>query len=329
MKILKTYTRTAKLAGKDTMLAVRIHSYGGPEVLRYEEVQRPHAGPGEILIKVHAAGVNPVDWKVREGYLKQRANYTLPLIPGWDFSGVVDSIGPGAGRFEEGDPVFGRADLFRDGAYAEYLVVREEDAEYKPKSVDHIHAAAIPLAALTAWQSLFEAANLQSGQTVLIHAAAGGVGHFAVQLAKWAGARVIGTASQSNQNFITELGCDQVIDYQATRFEDVVHNVDVVLDTIGEETQKRSWKTLAKGGILVSIVSPPSKKDADLYGVRQSFVFVQNNPTQLAEITDLVDSGLLIPVVEPENILPLSEAHHAQELSKAGHIRGKMVLRIV
>jgi NADPH:quinone reductase-like Zn-dependent oxidoreductase len=327
MKTLKTLIKTAKLAGKDTMLAVRMQSYGGPEVLRYEEVPRPQAGPGEILIKVHAAGVNPVDWKVREGYLKQRTNYTFPLIPGWDFSGVVDFTGPGAGRFEEGDAVFGRADLFRDGAYAEYLVVREEDAEYKPKSVDHIHAAAIPLAALTAWQSLFEAANIQSGQSVLIHAAAGGVGHLAVQLAKWAGARVIGTASRDNQKFLAELGVDQAIDYQTTRFEDVVHNVDVVLDTIGGEIQKRSWKTLAKRGILVSIVSPPSKEDADSYGVRQSFVFVQNNATQLAEIADLVDSGLLIPVVE--NVLPLSEAQHAQELSKAGHIRGKLVLRIV
>jgi len=309
------------------MSAVRIHSYGGPEVLRYEEIPRPQPGAGEILIKVHAAGVNPVDWKVREGYLKQRANHTLPLIPGWDFSGVVDSFGPGTQRFEQGDEVFGRGDLLRDGAYAEYLVMREEDVEYKPKSIDHVHAAAIPLAALTAWQSLFEAANLQSGQSVLIHAAAGGVGHLAVQLAKWAGARVIGTASKSNQEFLMELGVDEAIDYQTTKFEDVVHNVNVVLDTIGEETQKRSWKVLAKGGILVSIVSQPSQEEADSYGVRQSFVFVRNNATQLAEIADLVDSGLLVPVVG--TVLSLSEAYYAQELNKAGHTRGKIVLQIV
>ena len=309
------------------MFAVRMHSYGGPEVLRYEEIPRPKAGVGEILIKVHAAGINPVDWKIREGYFRQRGNHTLPLIPGWDFSGVVDSVGPGAERFEEGDEVFGKGDLLRNGAYAEYLVMPEKDVEYKPKSVDHIHAAAIPLASVRVWQSLFEAANFQSGQSVLIHAAAGGVGHLAVQLAKWAGARVIGTASKSNLDFLMELGVDEAIDYQATRFEDVVHKVDMVLDTIGGETQKRSLKVLAKGGILVSIVSQPSQEEADSFGVRQSFVFVRNNATQLAEISDLVDSGLLIPTVE--TVLSLSEAYYAQELNKAGHTRGKIVLRIV
>jgi NADPH:quinone reductase-like Zn-dependent oxidoreductase len=327
MGIFKVKTAASKKAQTDTMFAVRMHSYGGPEVLKYEEIPRPKAGVGEIMIKVHAAGVNPVDWKIREGYLKQRANHTLPLIPGWDFSGVVDSVGPGAERFEEGDEVFGRGDLSRDGAYAEYLVMREEDVEYKPKSVDHIHAAAIPLAALTVWQSLFEAANLQSDQSVLIHAAAGGVGHLAVQLAKWAGAHVIGTASKSNQEFLMELGVDEAIDYQAAKFEDVVRNVDVVFDTMGGDIQKRSWKVLAKGGILVSIVSQPSQEEADSYGVRQSFVFVRNNATQLAEIADLVNSGMLVPVVE--NILALSEADHAQELSKAGHTRGKIVLQII
>ncbi len=326
MKILKTRIGAKKGTAKAAMHAVRIHSYGGPEVLRYEEVPRPKAGRGEILIHVMAAGVNPVDWKVREGYLKQRAHHTLPLVPGWDFSGVVDSVGEETVRFKEGDEVFGRGDLFRDGAYAEYLVMNEKEIEYKPKSVDHIHAAAIPLAALTAWQSLFDAANLQSGQSVLIHAAAGGVGHLAVQIAKWAGARVIGTASKNNQEFIKDLGVDEAIDYQATRFEDVVHNVDIVFDTIGGDTQKRSWKTLAKGGIIVSIVSPPSKEEADSYGVRQAYVFVENNVTQLAEIAELVDSGLLVPVVE--NVLPLSEAYHAQESSKAGHTRGKIVLKI-
>jgi NADPH:quinone reductase-like Zn-dependent oxidoreductase len=242
------------------------------------------------------------------------------------FSGVVDSLGPGAERFEVGDEVFGRGDISRNGAYAEYMVMREIDAEYKPKPVDHIHAAAISLASLTAWQSLFAAAGLQSGQSVLIHAAAGGVGHLAVQLAKWAGAYVIGTASRDNQDFLLELGVDEAIDYQSTPLEDVVHKVDVVFDTIGGDTQKRSWKVLAKGGILVSIISQPSQQEAESYGVRQSYVFVQNNATQLAEIADLVDSGLLIPVVE--KVLPLSEAHYAQELSKAGYTRGKIVLKV-
>ena len=190
-----------------TMLAVRMHSYGGPESLKYEEIPRPVPQTGEILIKVHAAGVNPVDWKIRNGYLRSTANYKLPLIPGWDFSGVVESLGPGAERFIAGDEVFGGGNIFFNGTYAEYVVVYENEVEYKPKSVDHIHAAAVPLAAMTAWQSLFVAAGLQSGQSVLIHAAAGGVGHLAVQLAKWAGAYVIGTASKDNHDFLLELGC--------------------------------------------------------------------------------------------------------------------------
>ncbi|HYY15402.1 MAG TPA: NADP-dependent oxidoreductase, partial [Gammaproteobacteria bacterium] len=166
------------------MKAVRIHTYGGPEVLKYEEAPCPKPGPGELLIRVHAAGINPVDWKIREGYFKQRLNYSLPLILGWDLSGVVETTGPGVTRLKVGDEAYSRPDIARDGAYAEYIAVRETEVALKPKSIDHIHAAAIPLAALTAWQSLFDTAGLGAGQTVLIHAAAGGVGSFAVQLAK-------------------------------------------------------------------------------------------------------------------------------------------------
>ncbi len=323
----KSIAFSSRQAPPAVMFAVRMHSYGGPEVLKYEESLSPKPAAGEILIKVHAAGVNPVDWKVREGYLRETVHHRLPLIPGWDFSGVVASVGPRTQKFAEGDEVFGRADLRHDGAYAQYMVMREDEIEFKPKSIDHVHSAAIPLVALTAWQSLFEAASIESGQTVLIHAAAGGVGHLAVQLAKWAGARVIGTASKINQDYLLKIGVDEAIDYQSTHFEDVVHNVDVVLDTIGGETQKRSWKVLAKGGILVSIVSPPSQQDAVSHGVRQAYVFVQNNAEQLAEIADMLDYGLLVPRVE--HVLPLSEAQKAQELSKAGHVRGKIVLKIV
>jgi NADPH:quinone reductase-like Zn-dependent oxidoreductase len=326
MDIHKTTIEIKRKILKKTMLAIRIHSYGGPEVLIYEEAPRPKPAAGEILVRVHAAGVNPVDWKVRQGYLRDMLDYSLPLIPGWDFSGIVESVGLGAAKFKKGDEVYGRADLSRDGAYAEYVVVRESDAAFKPRSIDHIAAAAIPLAALTAWQSLFIAAKLAAGQKILIHAAAGGVGHFAVQLAKWKDAYVIGTASMRNQDFIKQLGVDEPIDYQATRFDEVVRNRDVVFDTMGGETQRRSWKTLKKGGILVSIVEPPSQQEAQEYGVRQSFVFVQNNADHLAAITKLVDSGQLRPFVE--TVLPLSEARHVQELSQAGHTRGKIVLRI-
>ena len=310
-----------------TMQAVRIHTYGSPEVLKYEEAPLPKPGPGEALVRVHAAGVNPVDWKIREGYFKGRLKHSLPLILGWDLSGVVEATGSGVEGLKKDDEVYSRPDTARDGAYAEYIAVRETEVALKPKSIGHIHAAAIPLAALTAWQSLFDSAGLRAGQKVLIHAAAGGVGSFAVQLAKWKGAYVIGTASKRNQDVVRKLGADETLDYQTTRFEDVVHDVDVVFDTIGGDTQKRSWKVLKKGGILVSIVGPASGEEAAAHGVRQASVFVQPSATQLTELAKLVESGKLRPVVE--TVLPLSEARHAHELSQAGHTRGKIVLRVV
>jgi NADPH:quinone reductase-like Zn-dependent oxidoreductase len=197
-----------------TMKAVCIYSYGGPEVLAYKDVPCPHPSDGEVLVRVHAAGINPVDWKIREGHLKGMLNHTFPLILGWDVSGVVESVGrAGISRLKVGDEVFSRPDILRDGAYSEYVVIREAEVAIKPKTIDHIHAAAIPLAGLTAWQSLFEAGGLSSGQKVLIHAAAGGVGSFAVQLAKLTGAYVIGTASGKNHDYVRKLGADQVIDY--------------------------------------------------------------------------------------------------------------------
>ena len=205
--------------------------------MKYEDVPRPKPRRGEVLIRVHAAGVNPVDWKVREGHLKDVIQHSLPLIPGWDLSGVVEKVGPRVTRFQKGDEVYSRPDIARDGAYAEYIVVRESEVAFKPKSIDHVHAAAVPLAALTAWQALFDTAELQAGQKVLVHAAAGGVGHFAVQLAKWKGAHVIGTVSGKNHDLLRELGADETVDYTTQRFEDVVRGVDVVLDTIAGETQ--------------------------------------------------------------------------------------------
>jgi NADPH:quinone reductase-like Zn-dependent oxidoreductase len=308
-----------------TMKAVRIHAYGGPEVLQCEDAPCPRPGRGELLVRVHAAGVNPVDWKVREGHLSYFLKYPLPMVPGWDFSGVVAMRGPGAERLHEGDEVYARPDLGRDGTYAQYIAVRESEVAMKPRSVDHIHAAAIPLAALTAWQA-FDKANLSRGQRVLIHAAAGGVGTFALQLAKLRGAYVIGTASERNRDFLHELGADEVIDYQNTRFEDVVHDVDMVFDTMGGDTQQRSWQVLRKGGVLVSILGPPPAEPAEAHGVRGTSTFVQPNPDQLAEIAKLIDDGKLKVIVE--TVLPLCEARRAQELSEAGHVRGKIVLRV-
>lgn len=310
-----------------TMKAVRIHEYGGPEVLRYEDAPRPEAGPGEVLIRVHAASVNPVDWKVRAGYAKDRLKYKMPFIPGWDVSGVVEAVGSGVSRLKVGDEVYSRPDISRDGTYAEYVVVKESEVALKPKSIDHVHAAAIPLAALTAWQALFDGAKLSAGQTVLIHGAAGGVGTFAVQFAKIKGARVIATASKKNHEFLRSLGADEMIDYNTTKFEDVVRDVDVVLDTITGETADRSYQVIKKGGIYVSILAPPSPEKAAAHGVRTHHTFVQANAEQLNEIAKLVDSGKLKLTIE--KVFPLAEARAAQELNAQGHTRGKIVLRVI
>ena len=308
------------------MKAIRIHKYGGPEVLKYEDAPRPNPQAGEVLVRVHAAGVNPIDWKVREGEMKDFWPHQFPLILGWDLSGVVEELGKGVSQFKIGDEVYGLRDPTRGGAYADYIIVRETELALKPNSLHHIRAAAVPLAALTAWQSLFDTAQLQPGQRVLIHAGSGGVGHFAVQLAKWKGAHVFATASTKNQDLLRELGVDKAIDYTQQRFEDIARNIDIVLDTIGGETQERSWQVLKKGGALLSVVQPPSAEKAKELGVRAAFVASHPNGAQLTEIARIVDSGKLAPVID--RILPLSEARRAHELSQSGHTRGKIVLRV-
>lgn len=305
------------------MKAVRIHQYGGPEVLAHVEMKRPTPGPNEVLINVQAASVNPVDWKLRAGYMKDVFPLTFPATLGWDVSGTVEEAGADVTRFKRGDEVYA---LLEGGAYAEYAAARETVVARKPRTVDHIQAATVPVAGLTAWQALFEVAQLTAGQKVLIHAAAGGVGNFAVQLAKAKGAYVIGTASGKNQAFLRELGVDKAVDYQTTRFEDVAHDVDVVLDTIGGDTQERSFKVLKKGGILVSLVQPPSQESAAKYGVRALFYGAHASSSDLAEIAKLIDNGKVKPVVE--TVLPLAEARRAHELSESGHGRGKIVLKV-
>ena len=309
-----------------TMKAIRIRNYGGPEVLQYEDAPRPQPQTGEVLIRVHAAGVNPIDWKVREGYMKDFWPHKFPLILGWDVSGTVEEVGPGVSRFKIGDEVYSVPDASRDGAYAEYIVVRESELALKPKSLHHVRAAAVPLAAVTALQALVDAGQLKRGQRVLIHGGSGGVGHVAVQLAKWKGAHVLATASTKNQELLRELGVDEPIDYTKQKFEDVARDVDLVLDLIGGETQERSWSVLKKGGVLLSLVQPPSVEKAKALGVHAAFVAGHPSGAQLTEIAKIIDSGQLAPVID--RILPLSEVRRAHELSKSGHTRGKIVLRI-
>jgi NADPH:quinone reductase-like Zn-dependent oxidoreductase len=303
------------------MKAIRIHQYGGPEELKLEDVPRPQPGAGEVLIRVHAAGVNPIDWKIRAGYVKDFMPVPMPFIPGIDISGVVEATGPGVTRFKKGDEVFGVG----GAGYAEFAVAKESELALKPASLDHVHAAAVPVVASTTWQALFKVAGLKTGQKLLVHGAAGGLGIFAVQFAKAKGARVIGTASGRHQSFLRELGVDEPIDYAKTKFEDVARDVDVVLDTQGGDTQQRSWKVLKKGGVLVSVVQPPSEEEGAKHGVKAVMFRRQANTGELSEIAKLIDSGSVRVVVE--TVLPLSEARRAQELSQAGHIRGKIVLK--
>ena len=310
-----------------TMKAVRIHTYGGLENLIYEDSARPTAEKGEILIRVHATAVSPFDCAVRAGHLSGWYSYSMPHILGLDVSGVVEEIGSGVAGFAAGDDVYARVDPARNGAYAEYVTVSMFDVASKPPSLDHPQAAALPQVGLTAWRALIEAADLSPGQTVLIHAAAGGVGSFAVQLAKWRGATVIGTASRHNHDFLYELGADRVIDYNTTRFEDLVSNVDVVLDSVGGDTLERSWSVLKPGGILLSIVQQPAEEKGATHGVRQQFVAAYPPAGDvLKDIATLVEAEYVKPVVS--SVLTLQEIQRAQELVETNHMRGKLVLKI-
>lgn len=309
------------------MKAVRIHGYGGVDALSYEEAPRPTAGEGEVLIRVHATSVNPFDAALRSGYLSGYFKPNFPLTLGTDVAGTVEAVGGGVKDFAPGDSVYARGGVTRDGAYAEYVVVPASDVAAKPKTLDFIHSAAIPHVILTAWQALIEVAKLAKGQTVLIHGAAGGVGHVATQLARSRGAKVIGTASK-NVDFLHELGVDQIIDYTKSKFEEVVHDIDVVLDTVGGDTQQRSWGVLKPGGILVSTIQPPSEETAAAHGVRQGMIATSPpiGPT-LTEVARMVDVGEIKP--EVSRVLPLEEIRKAHELIETRHTRGKIVLQVV
>jgi NADPH:quinone reductase-like Zn-dependent oxidoreductase len=317
----KEYIMPTTTTEKATMKAVRIHAYGGPEVLRLDEISRPEPQANEILIRVQAAGVNPVDWKIREGLFQG----PLPQIMGIDFSGAVESIGGEISEYRVGDAVFGQV-ADDSGGYAEYALALAADVARKPEGLDHVRAAALPVASLTAWQALFDAAALAAGKKVLIHAAAGGVGSFAVQFAKWKGAHVIGTASADHADYVRQLGADEVIDYRKAKFEEVVRDVDVVLDTIGGDTQERSWGVLKRGGTLVSLVQPPSPEKAAAQGAQGVMMRQKPSGEQLSKIADLVVSGKI--KVNVETVLPLAEARKAQELSQKGHAGGKIVLEV-
>lgn len=308
------------------MKAIRMHGRGGPELLVYEEAPRPQPGPGEVLVRVYATGVIRTELTWSETYESGGRIRAFP-IPGHDLAGVIEEVGPDVTDLEKGTPVYALTAFGRDGAEAEYAIALPSELAPKPQTLDYVQAAAVPLSALTAWQALFEHGHLAAGQTILIHGAAGGVGVFAVQLARWSGAHVIATGSARNRDFLHELGADEMIDYTTTRFEEVVHDVDIVFDLVGGETLRRSWRTIRPGGVLVSVVSPkPSFEEAQGYNVRPVWFVVEPNRDQLVQIGALLDVGHLYPIVE--NVLPLSQARQAYEQGADGHTRGKIVLRV-
>ena len=316
-----------KTTSVKTMKAIRIHSFGDASVLQYEDAPIPQLLPDEVLIKVHAAGVNPVDWKIRKGgYRGGSITFTLPFILGWDVAGKIDQVGSLVSRFKVGDKVFAKPDGTRNGAYAQFIAVRAHEVALAPKNIPLEQAAGVPLAGQTAWVGLFEKGNLQKDQSVLIHAGAGGVGSFAIQFAKAAGAHVISTCSKGNIDLVKSLGADEVIDYHAEDFSKKVSNVDVVLDTIGGETQAKSFAVIKKGGILVSTLGEPDAKEAAKYGIRGAGFMVMPCGARLQEIAALADKGLLKVMVEKE--FPLQEVKEAHKLSEAGHVRGKVILRV-
>jgi NADPH:quinone reductase-like Zn-dependent oxidoreductase len=305
------------------MKAVLVPQYGAPSVLSLQEIDPPVCKPGEVLVRVKAAGVNPFDCKMRSGALKDFYPIALPFIPGSDFAGTVEAVGSGVKRYSIGDDVFGAAGT---GTYAQLVAVKEEILATKPTALDYGEAASVPVAALTAWQALFQHGQLKAGQTVLVHGGAGGVGMFAVQLARWAGARVVATASASATAAVREYGADAVIDYRAKPFEQVVHDVDLVLDTQGGQTQERSLGVLKRGGRLVSTVSPPDEQKASAAGVTAKVMGMKSNGKDLAEIARHIESGVL--KLHVAHTFALSEAAEAQELLEGGHVHGKIVLEI-
>ncbi len=332
----------------ETMKAIRLHTFGGPEVLRYEDVPKPELQPGEVLVRVHASGFNPPDQYLRDGYNllppEWRPQVPLPVIPGSDVSGLVEAVGEGVQDFSMGDEVFGLIRFPSYGgsfAYAEYVSAPASHLAHKPAGIDHVHAAGAPMAGLTAWQFLIELGHdvanpLQpdkhrpvalNGKTVLINGAAGGVGHIALQLAKWKGARIIAVASSKHEPFLRDLGADEFIDYSKTPPEDVAHDIDLVLDTLGGPTTGRFLRTLKSGGALFPVfLGFRDGEEATKLCVTVSMTQVRSNGAQLAEMGRLLDAGTVRVAID--SIFALADAGKAHERAAGGHLQGKVVLTV-
>ena len=306
------------------MKAARIVEFGPPGIIRNDDLPRPEPKSGQLLVRVKAAGVGHWDALIREGKVQLQP---LPLILGSELSGIIDEIGADVSGFKPGDQVYGATNEQFTGAYAEYAVASAGMMAQKPKTLNFIEAASVPVVTVTAWQMLFDYAHVTAGQTVLIHGAAGNVGGYAVQLARQAGLYILATAASRDSDYVRGLGADRVVDYRKERFDDSVSEVDVVLDTVGGDTQQRSLRVLKPGGILVSVVSPVPETAEKVHGVRAAYFYVEVTRARLNKVTELFDSGRLVPDVG--TVLPLEEARTAHEmLGGAPHKRGKIVLSI-
>jgi len=309
---------------KPLMKAIVAHEYGAPDVLKVEEVPRPEPNEDEALVRVIASSVNPADPLTLSGKYAREFGTHLPLIPGYDIAGIVEKTGANVTKLKVGDAVYGYPNF--GGGWADYVTVKEFEVAAKPKSLNFVESAAVPMGALTAWQALVDVAKLQPGQTVLIHGGSGGVGSFAMQIAKARGARVIATASTTNQDLLKQLGADVAVDYTKTKFEDVAKDVDAVLDPIGKETLARSYNVIKKGGIVMSLVARPDPAELEKHGIRGAGISVHPDAEDLAEIAQLIDAGKIKPIVT--QVLPLNEAIAAQQQAATHHTRGKVVIRI-
>ncbi|HYK24010.1 MAG TPA: NADP-dependent oxidoreductase [Candidatus Acidoferrum sp.] len=321
---LLLFLNSASADQKPMMKAVVAHEYGAPEVLKFEEVQRPEPNEDEALVRVIASSVNPADPLTLSGKYAREFGTHLPLIPGYDIAGVVEKTGANVTKLKVGEAVYGYPTF--GGGWADYVTVKESEVAAKPKSLNFVESAAVPMGALTAWQSLVDVAKLQPGQTVLIHGGSGGVGSFAIQIAKARGAHVIATASTANQDLLKQLGADVAVDYTKTKFEDVARNVDVVLDPVGKETLARSYGVVKKGGIVMSLVARPDPAELKKHEIHGAGISSHPDSEDLAEIAQLIDAGKIKPMVT--QVLPLSEAIAAQQQAATHHTRGKVVLRI-
>ncbi|MGO9449798.1 MAG: NADP-dependent oxidoreductase [Candidatus Binataceae bacterium] len=308
------------------MNAIRSHVQGGAEGLVYEVAQRPVLRPGDVLIEVKAAAISPAEFTWPPSWVNADGTSRLPVIPSHEISGVVAEIGSEATGLTLGQEAYGLVDFYRDGGAAEFVAVRADDLAPKPRSINHVHAAAMPLSALTAWQAFRVRASLGAGQRVLIHGGAGGVGSYAVQIAKSLGAETIATCSAANAKFVKQMGAERVIEYDQASFEDFVGDADLVLDCVGGETLARSWGVIRRGGTLISIVDEPSQETAARLGIRALFFIVEPNRGHLIELAKMVDAGKITPIVS--KVFPLHQAREAYELGSRGHMRGKIVLSV-